>query len=243
MLPDSPVCGNAEIFYPCAAAMYRRDAFEQVQGFDEDFFCYAEDVDLGFRLRLLGHRALYVPDAVVYHVGSGSTGRRSDFSVYHGQRNLVWSFVKNMPVSLLLLYWPAHVLMNIAALAILAFRGQGRVAWRAKIDAIHGCDDAGSGERSSPREDLVRELLAQMGRGWPQPTGGCSILLLVDIDRYVRARSGPGKETLRTLSAALARARDGRLADAGLTLVDNGRHEASSRLEELLRNEIPAPAW
>src|ERR1043166_4563685 len=53
-----------EIFSPCAAAaMYRRDAFEQANGFDEDFFCYAEDVDLGFRLRLVGHRALYVPDA------------------------------------------------------------------------------------------------------------------------------------------------------------------------------------
>jgi len=175
MLPDSPIYDRPrEIFSPCAAAaMYRRDAFDQAQGFDEDFFCYAEDVDLGFRLRLVGHRALYVPDAVVYHVGSGSTGRRSDFSVYHGQRNLVWSFVKNMPAALLALYWPAHVLMNIAAVAILAFRGQGGVAWRAKVDAIHGLRRMLAKRRSIQplRKIPVRALRAQMGRGWPRPKG------------------------------------------------------------------------
>lgn len=175
MLSDSAVYDRPrEIFSPCAAAaMYRRDAFDHAQGFDEDFFCYSEDVDLGFRLRLVGHRALYVPDAVVYHVGSGTSGRRSDFSVYHGQRNLVWSFVKNMPAPLLLLYWPAHLLINIAAIGILAFRGQGRVAWRAKVDAIHGLPLmlAKRREVQFSRKVSVRTLLAQMGRGWPRPKG------------------------------------------------------------------------
>ena len=55
-----------EVFAPCAAAaLYRRSALIDVGGFDEDFFCYVEDVDLGFRLRLAGHRCLYVPQAVV----------------------------------------------------------------------------------------------------------------------------------------------------------------------------------
>ena len=71
---------------PCAAAaLYRRDAFMDAGGFDTSFFCYLEDVDLGFRLRLMGHRSTYVPEAVVEHIGSAMTGRRSDFSVYHGQ--------------------------------------------------------------------------------------------------------------------------------------------------------------
>jgi GT2 family glycosyltransferase len=163
-----------EIFSPCAAAaMYRRDAFEQAHGFDEDFFCYAEDVDLGFRLRLVGHRALYVPDAVVYHVGSASTGRRSDFSVYYGQRNLVWSFVKNMPPLLLLAYLPVHVLMNIAAVAILAQRGQAGVAWRAKIDALQGLRPMLAKRRTIQPTRTVsgRELLAVMARGWPRRNG------------------------------------------------------------------------
>src|SRR5690606_3819880 len=44
-----------EIFSPCAAAaLYRASVLREVEGFDEDYFCYAEDVDLGFRMRLLG---------------------------------------------------------------------------------------------------------------------------------------------------------------------------------------------
>ena len=166
MAPASAVYDRArEIFSPCAAAaMYRRDAFDEAQGFDEDFFCYAEDVDLGFRLRLAGYRALYVPGAVAYHVGSGTTGRRSDFSVYHGHRNLVWAFVKNMPASLLIFFAPLHVLMNIAAIAVLTLRGQGRIAWRAKIDALRGLRRMIAKRRAiQPRRKVpVRDLLARM---------------------------------------------------------------------------------
>lgn len=47
---------------------------------DEDFFCYGEDVDLGFRMQLAGYRCLYIPAAQVAHHGSAITGRYSDFS-------------------------------------------------------------------------------------------------------------------------------------------------------------------
>jgi hypothetical protein len=51
---------NVDTFGPCAAAaLYRRDAFEEVGGFDERFFCYFEDVDLAFRLRLRGYTCRY----------------------------------------------------------------------------------------------------------------------------------------------------------------------------------------
>ena len=131
------LCG--EIFSPCAAAaLYRRDAWNAAAGFDEDFFCYIEDVDLGFRLRLLGYKSLYVPDSICHHVGSGITGQHSDFASYYGQRNLVWTFVKNMPGVLFWLLLPLHLLLNGAALLLLASRGQGRVALRAKRDAIKG---------------------------------------------------------------------------------------------------------
>ena len=89
---------DGEVFAPCAAAaLYRRDAFDEIGGFDSRYFCYFEDVDLGFRLRLRGHRSLYVHSAVVRHVSSALSGYRSDFAVYHGERNAVWTFVKNMP--------------------------------------------------------------------------------------------------------------------------------------------------
>jgi GT2 family glycosyltransferase len=131
--------GDREVFAPCAAAaLYRRDAFQAVGGFDERYFCYFEDVDLGFRLRLQGGRALYVQSAVVRHVSSGVAGYQSDFAVYHGERNAVWTFAKDMPGPLLFLYLPQHIALNLAALCYFPFRGQGRVVLKAKIDAIRG---------------------------------------------------------------------------------------------------------
>lgn len=131
---------EADIFSACAgAAVYRRAALIQVGGFDEDYFCYVEDVDLGFRLRLAGYKAMYVPGAVVYHVGSASTGgQHSDFAVYHGHRNLVWTFVKDMPGALFWLLLPLHVLLNLGSLLWFTVHGQGGVIWRAKRDAIKG---------------------------------------------------------------------------------------------------------
>ena len=130
----------AKIFSPCAgAALYRTEAFREVGGFDEDFFCYVEDVDLGFRLRLAGYRSMYVPDAVVHHVGSATTGgQHSDFSVYHSHRNVVWAFVKNMPGVLFWLLLPLHVALNLVSILWFALRGQGAVILRAKRDALLG---------------------------------------------------------------------------------------------------------
>lgn len=130
---------DLEVFAPCAAAaLYRRPAFEEAGGFDEQFFCYFEDVDLGFRLRLRGYKSVYVHAAVVQHVSSGLTGYRSDFAVYHGERNAVWTFVKDMPGPLFWLYLPQHLALNIAALFYYPWRGQGRVVWKAKLDALRG---------------------------------------------------------------------------------------------------------
>ena len=129
-----------EVFSPCAAAaLYRRSALLEVDSFDEDFFCYVEDVDLGFRLRFAGYRCLYVPQSVVHHVGSGTTGgKHSDFSVYHGHRNLVWTFVKDMPGALFWLLLPLHLLLNLTTVGVFMARGQSKVILRAKWDAIKG---------------------------------------------------------------------------------------------------------
>jgi GT2 family glycosyltransferase len=131
---------SKEVFSPCAAAaLYKRDVFESAGGFDEDFFCYFEDVDLGFRLRLAGHRCLLVPDAVAYHVGSVTTGgRHSDFAIYHGHRNLVWTYVKDMPGALFWLLLPLHIALNLISIFWFFLCGKGRVILRAKYDAIGG---------------------------------------------------------------------------------------------------------
>ena len=127
------------VFSPCAgAALYLRSALIEVGGFDGDFFCYMEDVDLGFRLRLLGYPSLYVPSAVVLHLGSALTGRSSAFTIYYGQRNVVWVFLKNMPLFLLGLYLPLHLVLNVMTLKYGWSHGQLGTVVRAKVDALKG---------------------------------------------------------------------------------------------------------
>jgi GT2 family glycosyltransferase len=130
---------STEIFGPCgAAALYRREAFDAVGGFDEDYFCYCEDVDLAFRLRNRGWVSVRANDAVVLHIGSVSTGTNSDFSVYHGHRNLVWTFLKNMPVLLLVLLMLPHLLMIILITLRYVVQGRARTIVRARVDAVRG---------------------------------------------------------------------------------------------------------
>ena len=127
-----------KVFSPCgAAALYRRSAYMSLGGLDEDFFCYFEDVDLGFRLHLAGYRCLLVPTAVVHHLGSGSTGgAHNDFAVYHGHRNMVWSYVKNMPSVFFWLFLPMHISFNLAT--ILVYWRNPSVILRSKKDAVLG---------------------------------------------------------------------------------------------------------
>ncbi len=128
---------SRKIFSPCAAsAMYLRQAFEDVGGFDEDFFSYFEDVDLGFRLQLRGYRSFYVSDAIVHHVGSATLGAKSDFAFYYVHRNLIWTFVKNMPSPLLWRYLPAHLFANLIYVLYYTLRGRGKVLWLAKWHAL-----------------------------------------------------------------------------------------------------------
>ena len=127
-----------EVFSACAAAaIYNREDFLRVGGFDESYFAYFEDVDLSFRLRLSGGRCLYVPEAEVLHVGSASSGKTSDFVMYHGHRNLVWTFFKNMPGYLFWWYLPLHIGMNFFFGFSFLFKGKGPAVLRAKIDAFY----------------------------------------------------------------------------------------------------------
>lgn len=173
---DKPAAGqflaSQEMFWACAAAaLYRRDAFLKAGGFDESYFCYVEDVDLAFRLQLAGYSCRYVPEAVVEHVGSASAGRYSDFQVYHGQRNLVWTWFKNMPGPLLWWYLPQHLAWNLAACARYVVRRQGRVIWKSKIDALRGLPTIWRKRRQiqSRRQVSVWSLRRKMARGWFRP--------------------------------------------------------------------------
>lgn len=108
-LPETGLC-----FSPCGAgAIYDRNLFLSIDGFDERYFCYCEDVDIGFRLQLMGEPCVFVKEAAIHHAGSAISGRHSAFSSYHGTRNRIWTYFKNMPLSLLLLTLPAHLLISV----------------------------------------------------------------------------------------------------------------------------------
>lgn len=91
------------VFGACgAAAMYRRAMLGDIGLFDEDFISYCEDGDLSFRAQLMGYDCIYAPSAVVYHMGSATSGGKgSPLSMRLGTRNSVWLAVKNLPAPLL----------------------------------------------------------------------------------------------------------------------------------------------
>ena len=80
----------------CACA-FRRTMLDDVGHFDEAYFCYLEDLDLGMRGQLRGWTCWYVPDAVVRHHKSASAGNYSKFKAYHVERNRVWNAIKLLP--------------------------------------------------------------------------------------------------------------------------------------------------
>ncbi len=101
---------SEEVFGVCGAAcLMPRAVFEELGGFDEDFFASHEDVDLSYRARLRGYRCRYVADALVRHHGSATMGKVSAFAVFHGQRNLEWMYFKNAPASVLARTLPGHI--------------------------------------------------------------------------------------------------------------------------------------
>ena len=98
---DFPVLEEA-LFPSGSAALYRRAMLEDIGGFDERFFLYCEDTDLGLRARWAGWKCLYVPDAVVEHHYSHSAGRASPLKAYYVERNRLFVAAKNFPAGMLL---------------------------------------------------------------------------------------------------------------------------------------------
>lgn len=129
-----------EVFSACGGAMLiDRALFLELGGFDERLFCYCEDVDLGYRLRLTGERTLIVPQAVVRHVGSASSGgARSDFATFHGTRNRLWVFIKNTPPLLLLLTAPLHLATTFVLFVSHAIHGEFASPWRGLLAGFGG---------------------------------------------------------------------------------------------------------
>jgi GT2 family glycosyltransferase len=114
---------------------------------------------------------LYVPDAVVEHIGSATLGIQSDFALYHWQRNFIWSFIQNMPSALLWEALPAHLMANFIYQVYHTLRGHGSILLKAKMDALRGFSRALRKRRKIQKTRKVSnaEILRTMERGWLQP--------------------------------------------------------------------------
>jgi len=125
------------VFGACAAAaLYRRQMLEDIGLFDEDFFAYAEDVDLSFRAQLAGYQCLFVPDAVVYHHLQGTSRASPDHSLYLSRRNAYCALVKNMPAGLLWRRLPYILSYYFAVDLAYLMRGRFSPIVRARLDNL-----------------------------------------------------------------------------------------------------------
>jgi GT2 family glycosyltransferase len=133
-----------KILFPSAcAALYKRAMIDEIGFFDDDFFAYAEDSDLGLRGRLAGWEALLATRAVVYHKYSQSSGSFSAFKVYLVERNHYWVVLKNFP--------PGHLLM-LPLFTMLRYLVQMRTV-------LCGSGAGGEFRASASRGDLIKALV------------------------------------------------------------------------------------
>ena len=121
-------CEAAEALFPSgSAALYRREMLDQIGLFDESFFLYCEDTDLGLRALWSGWECRYVPQAVVEHRYSHSAGRASPLKAYYVERNRIYTVLKNFP-------WPSLFAAPFASLAryfwhvVFMMQGRGKAA-------------------------------------------------------------------------------------------------------------------
>jgi GT2 family glycosyltransferase len=117
------------IFSACAgASLYKKSILDKIGYFDENFFAYMEDVDIGYRARIHGFQNIYCPEAVVYHVGSGTSGSRyNEFKIKLAARNNIYVPYKNMPWPQLIVNIPFLLMGYLIKYLFFLRKGQGGV--------------------------------------------------------------------------------------------------------------------
>ena len=117
-----------KIFSACAgAAIYRKKIIEKIGYFDEEHFAYLEDTDISYRARIYGYENWYAPKAIVYHVGSGTSGSRyNQFKTRYSSRNNIYLIYKNMPLLQIILNLPFLAVGFLIKFLFFAVKGMGK---------------------------------------------------------------------------------------------------------------------
>jgi GT2 family glycosyltransferase len=129
---------KAEVFSTCAgASIYRKSIFKEIGLFDEQFFAYLEDVDIGYRARIFGYKNVYCPKARCYHIGSATSGGvYNSFKIKYSARNNIYLIYKNMPYIQLMINLPFLLLGIIIKYMSYYSKGFGRVYRNAIVEGI-----------------------------------------------------------------------------------------------------------
>lgn len=116
------------VFSACAgAALYRKEVFDKIGYFDENFFAYMEDVDISYRANIYGYKNMYAPEAKVYHIGSATSGGRyNSFKIKLSARNNVYVPYKNMPLLQLVVNAPCLLVGYVIKQRVFAKKGFGK---------------------------------------------------------------------------------------------------------------------
>ena len=136
---------GCESFAACAgAAIYRKSVFDEIGLFDEVFFAYLEDIDIGYRARIHGYRNLYEPKARVLHVGSASSGGRyNQFKIRNSARNNIYLIYKNMPCWQIVLKIPVLLLGFSIKFIYFVWKGFGAEYLSGLKDGVVLCKNIG----------------------------------------------------------------------------------------------------
>ncbi|MBM4272175.1 MAG: glycosyltransferase family 2 protein [Deltaproteobacteria bacterium] len=123
---------KTDILFPSGcAALYKKQMIEETGGFDESFFAYGDDADIGLHGRYLGYNAIYCPKAVVFHKYSGTAGMYSALKAFHVERNRIWILVKYFPVEAIIVS-PFFTLARLLLQLYGALTGKGAAGKFAK---------------------------------------------------------------------------------------------------------------
>ncbi|EKD90112.1 MAG: hypothetical protein ACD_32C00014G0005 [uncultured bacterium] len=122
-----------------ASVIIRKEIFEKLGGFDDKYFMYYEDVDLGLRMQRQGYKIVYEPESVVYHIHSGSSKEWSRFFTYHVEKNHLATLVKHFPVNTILTGFTRYIgMLIISSLKMIKWRASEHWElydqWREKVE-------------------------------------------------------------------------------------------------------------
>jgi GT2 family glycosyltransferase len=134
---DGPASEPAEVFGACAgAALYRRAMLDDIGRFDEGIFLYLDDADVAWRSRMAGWRAIYVPEAVVWHAHSATTRHGSPFKYFHVGRSRVRMLAKNADRRQLLRYGAQMLAYDLGYVTFVAARDRSLAPLRGRLAGL-----------------------------------------------------------------------------------------------------------